>query len=475
MIARSINALNGTITYPLPMIAYYLLRYGDHTTTHPTAVHHVDSFNRAHVVGVVRQEDAVVYELGGGEDREDGTGGAQTVDGMAESGNSFLRGNAVAPELGKERNGEHGVADAPGDVVAKPVGPDRPLKLVDQHDLYKNRNEALSIFSPVELSMVFKGGKGGRSFPLLQDHALSKTHGHAPLARFHLPRIIGHIPSRPNLSSEPHASEAIRAERMGYAAFAISNFYTDRPTEEEELQGSDLWEKLIYWKNHLPRDYKPDAGSEDQPLGLDHLAWRIMDNLQLRLDARILMAEDAKQIRLDRAVAISKDPIPEGRKRYAPEEGEREEEEGDWQEDDEAGNGCGMDDVIRRKLLEAIQGMDEVSAIAIDHDYTLDAVRPLLEHPVHMPENLLTSGVLETGTSEEDWLGEIKLAQHSMKNKRVERKTGSITDAAREKALTMRLYIQENNPGGVQNRVGFFPEDGRDATAEEKRWVGGLG
>jgi hypothetical protein len=197
------------------MIAYYLLKYGDHTTTHPTAVHHVDSFNRVRVVGLDPLNTTDIYELGNGKGEDEMEEVEDKVEGM-----------------------EGATENLPSSGHATKAS---PLKAMNMSSYYSNRHSALSMFSPVEVIMMFRGGKGGRKLPLDPEHDLSGSHGHTALTRFHLPRIIGHIPFRPKLVRGPSQDEKGRLE---YAAFAISNFYTDRPGEDEELQGADAWEQL---------------------------------------------------------------------------------------------------------------------------------------------------------------------------------------------------------------------------------------
>jgi hypothetical protein len=46
VIAKCLNALYATVSYPLSMVAYYLC-YGDHVISHDTAAHPLEPFTRA--------------------------------------------------------------------------------------------------------------------------------------------------------------------------------------------------------------------------------------------------------------------------------------------------------------------------------------------------------------------------------------------------------------------------------------------
>ncbi len=105
--------------------------------------------------------------------------------------------------------------------------------------------------------------------------------GHNPRATLRLPQFIREAPSRP-----AYGVAAASADQEQYAAFALGNFYSDRKLPD--LHGSTLWEKLQHWRATQPR------GS------LDRLAWRMLDNIQLRLDARSMMRVDAQAARVRR-------------------------------------------------------------------------------------------------------------------------------------------------------------------------------
>jgi hypothetical protein len=172
-------------------------------------------------------------------------------------------------------------------MVADASQPGRVFAVTNLHD-YHHRHPMLSQYSPVEITIMFTCVKAttvtSRVLLLQTPHPRSRgsaPFGHNPRATCCLPQYIREAPCRP-----ADGENATAADKEAYAAFALANFYSDRMFTA--LPGDTLWHKMVSWRSTRSRG------------DMDKLAWQMLDNIQLRLDARSLMRIDAQTTRVRR-------------------------------------------------------------------------------------------------------------------------------------------------------------------------------
>ena len=382
IISKCLNTINGTITYPLVLLSTYLLGHGDHFMSHVTAVHSPYAFT------------VTLLPLSSARDLDGTTCEVVHQDPVSNDSGSVIH---TLPPL----------------------------------DYYRARHQALSAWSPVEMVMAFKAGKAqtlpAKQLLLLDTHPLHLTHGHTPLAIECLPQLVSEPPSRPS-------STAIPSECEAYAAFAISNFFSDWLFTE--LHGANLWEKMLDWEARHPRGWP------------DRLAWRMLGNIQLRVRARLLMAEDAREVR-----AQLKSSKAAGRKQQGSSEQHGGHDPHDDDDEYDVG-GCNedmlmrLDRMVTTDALELQLGTDRYFAGALHHlaaNAPTHVSIPLHPSEVDCPRDF---------ASFNDTMADAHEAM--LQNKPTTSQPGVPTaDACK------RLYVQTCNPGNViasVRYVGLQPE-----------------
>jgi hypothetical protein len=297
------------------------------------------------------------------------------------------------------------------------------IHLLTPLNYYQARHASLSGWSPVEMVMVFKAGKAqtlnAKQFLLQDTHPLHLTHGHTPLLVLCLPQLVSEAPSRPT-------STAIPAECEAYAAYAIGNFFSDRHLPG--LQGATLWEKMQDWEARKPRGWQ------------DRLAWRMLDNIQLRVRTRQLMAEDAREVRAQLAACRAA-----GRKARTPAEEAR---SADWGEDDEEYELAGCDEDMMQRI-DRMATTDAMELLLNNDSYFAGALHLLATNaPVHITTPLLPSE-LHSPVHLDDFNNSMASAQQNMQQDWVSRSTATTPTETQTTNLSKQLYVQTVNPGGV--------------------------
>ena len=274
VLSKMLNAINKTIAYPLVMSSAYLLGYGDSWCPSRFARHDFFLFQRE----LMGQQVAELY----------GDGIADHVL-VAESDGE----TAATERIGDENDG----ADCDAEVAG---GSSKHFAAVDATMMYQRRSDALSDWSPFELTMGFTcdkattadarlfpfkrhAGRGGR---VLLAHKPRMDRSRRPAIA--IPQPTREHPRRP----ADNADEEVKKQ---YAAWALGNFYSDRllallaPGDDDCVSTfgkSDLWSMFLRWERRQPRGEK------------DAFAMRCIHNIELRLKARALMRDENKHGRI---------------------------------------------------------------------------------------------------------------------------------------------------------------------------------
>lgn len=150
-------------------------------------------------------------------------------------------------------------------------------------DGYLNRPSPLESWSAYEVTTSFnlvKIRSKTTSSLRLQDSSSLSDYGYQPRQSLSVPQPYSEAPLRPT-------ADACIEEKNAYAAFALGNFY---PYDNEQwwsvLAGDSLWSKFLCWEETKPRG------------DLDQLAHHILDNVQTRATARLMMKQDMSSTRL---------------------------------------------------------------------------------------------------------------------------------------------------------------------------------
>lgn len=273
VLSKMLNAINKTIAYPLVMSSAYLLGYGDSWCPTRYARHDFSLFQRE-----LMGQDAEPY----------GDGNVDHVLAADSDGDSTTT----------ERDGdESDYTECNAETVASP--PQR-VAAVDGAMMYHRRNEALSEWSPFEMTMGFTCEKPTTSdaklFPLKRDAGRGRGVwlAHKPrMDRSKRPAIA--IPQPTREHPRRPADDAAEEVKKQYAAWALGNFFSDRlmellqPGDDDDastLDKVDLWSMFLRWERRRPRGEK------------DALALQCIHNIELRLKARALMRDDTKHGRI---------------------------------------------------------------------------------------------------------------------------------------------------------------------------------
>ena len=234
--------------------------------------------------------------------------------------------------------------------------------LVDDVLNYTHRHEALENLSPIEMTMAFifdKADTKASKALLIQDgHPLAGSHGHKPRKTNVVPQFISNPPLRPKDNGE-------RESQDSYAAFALSNFYSDRLIHL--LEGESLWDKYTYWRDNKPRN------DLEEVIELDTLAFRMLDNAQGMAEARALKSKKGKFYRSQRLLlqkALSRS-FGEGQEGingggWEGNDGDDIDDDGsDLEEDDDLGFYDEYDAVIQERIERMLdgEGVEEVDLV----------------------------------------------------------------------------------------------------------------
>ena len=196
VVAKCLNAIHGTISYPIAMTSYYLAGYGDHSSSHETFVHSHYPFTSD-----VREPECVDDC-----DKEDAFEVCLDV-------------NKESEEVEEKEKEDRDNGDETGveEQATEPM-PIPRAAVMSQQRLYIYRHELLSKYSAVELGMMFRGGSMGKSFGLPCSLPTNGSrYGHMARRSLHLPRIIGAYPSLPS------ADKGTVEQKEEYASFDNNN------------------------------------------------------------------------------------------------------------------------------------------------------------------------------------------------------------------------------------------------------------
>jgi hypothetical protein len=157
-------------------------------------------------------------------------------------------------------------------------------------DNYLHRSSALSMFSPIEVSLMFKYGKASTQEGFLlrvqAPHPDADTHGHVSVKRgkMKVPQFISNTPFKPTDPEDKDGWEK-------YAAYALSNYYPDRECDLAPiLVGKTKHEKLKSWLA------MPSGGRG----GLDNIARYLLENSDLMAEAKQKLKAEGKRNREER-------------------------------------------------------------------------------------------------------------------------------------------------------------------------------
>jgi len=107
----------------------------------------------------------------------------------------------------------------------KPEPQEGMVVFTNEVEVYEQRHESLSNFSPLEIAMAFDCRRlKNPLFPLKAAHPLHLTHGHAARRHYHYPQFLNKFPSRPS-------DTAPQAERDDWARFVLILFTPWTTTE----------------------------------------------------------------------------------------------------------------------------------------------------------------------------------------------------------------------------------------------------
>jgi hypothetical protein len=245
MIAKFLNAVNGSYSVPLVITASHLLGHGDYWMP----------------------MDTIAYDL-----------------------RAHWKALAIA------HPGPPGLADQEEDEdheihVEVPVN--KPSDADDEHDAvrvvaskaaYEFRCDALTSWSPFEVAMAFNLVKS-RSKAVIALHLKAGYPGRSGYG--HQPRNNMTIPQCYTTPCMQPSDTADYAAKLDYAAFALGNFY---PYDRELglLEGSDLWKMYQYWVKTQPRGRR------------DKAALAILHNMHVQSLARIESRNTSNDARVRR-------------------------------------------------------------------------------------------------------------------------------------------------------------------------------
>jgi len=280
VLSKMLNAINKTIAYPLVMSSAYLLGYGDAWCPTRFARHDFALFQREC--------------LGLADPYADGTVDHVLV---ADSDGDGQLSASEAEDSASVDSGDDGDSNY-GDAQFAAAPPQR-IAAIDAGMMYHHRSDALSDWSPFEVTMAFTCDKPSTADAKL--FPLKRNIGRGGVLLAHKPRVDKSkrpavaIPQPTREHPRRPADDASSDVKQQYAAWALGNFFSDRrmamlrPGDDDDATTrgkSDLWSMFRRWERRLPRGEK------------DEFALQCINNVELRLKARALMRDDCKHARL---------------------------------------------------------------------------------------------------------------------------------------------------------------------------------
>jgi hypothetical protein len=236
MVAKFLNAVNGSYSVPLVITASHLLGHGDYWMPIDTIAYDL----RAHWKAL-----AAAYPGPSGlADQEEDEDHEIHVE--------------IAVNNANDEDDEH------DDDIHVEVPVNNANDASDEHDgvkvvaskaAYEFRNDALSSWSPFEVAMAFNlvksRSKAVIALRLKAGYPGRSGYGHQPRNNMIVPQFYASPCMQP-------CDTADYAAKLDYAAFALGNFY---PYDRElgVLEGSDLWKKYESWVKTQPRGERDKA------------------------------------------------------------------------------------------------------------------------------------------------------------------------------------------------------------------------
>lgn len=257
------NHVNKAIVYPLTMQSSYLLGHGDYWWPMKTCKHDGLLFQRALKPRQTAYEDEVFNV-------------------------TFAPGNHTTP------SNDHPALPLPHNVEdGQPAT--RQVQAINAETMYIHRHEALTKWSPYEMTMAFEcclaNTTASSLLKVKREFPSVKQYGHKPYLNkegkpvIHIPQLFRDPPLRPD-------PEAPSDDKEEYAAFALGNFYPyDRLLND--LKGDQLWDKFLFWEEHRPRKEKDD------------FAMMCLANYQVRAQARLQMRVESKKLNMQRRLVTA--------------------------------------------------------------------------------------------------------------------------------------------------------------------------